>query len=186
MKKTLISKEFIISAGKEIVTESGIQALNMRDIAQRCDISVGSVYNYFPSKEDLGIAIIESIWTEIIHNSKEYHSTLGFTENILFLFKNIQKGSKRYPSFFRVHPMTLSNMDKNKGREVMHRYFGHMKNGLIKSLDQDPNVREDVFSDKFTKAKFVDFVFSNILTLLMKEEKSCDYLVEIVKCIIYD
>lgn len=186
MKKTLISKESILSAGKEIVNQSGIQALNMRDVAQRCGIAVGSVYNYFPSKGDLIIATIESVWTEIMHDSKGCYSAPGFTENILFLFKNIQRGSKRYPSFFRMHPISLENIDKNKGREVMHRYFGHMKKGLLEALDQDPNVREDIFSDKFTKSAFVDFVFSNILTVLMNEESSCDYLLEIVKRTIYE
>ncbi|MDD4781161.1 MAG: TetR/AcrR family transcriptional regulator [Tissierellia bacterium] len=37
--------------------------LNMKDVAHKCGISVGSVYNYFQSKGDLIVATIESIWT---------------------------------------------------------------------------------------------------------------------------
>lgn len=185
MNKTLTSREAILSAGKEIVSQSGIQALNMRELAQKCGISVGSIYNYFPSKEDLIIATVESIWTEIMYDSIGFHSKLGFTENLLFLFESIQKGSKKYPSFFSVHSMSFANIDKNKGREVMNRYFSLIKKGLIKALDQDPNVRKDAFSDKFTKSDFADFVFSNILTLLMLEESSCGCLLEIVRRTIY-
>ncbi|NLC64792.1 MAG: TetR/AcrR family transcriptional regulator, partial [Erysipelothrix sp.] len=76
------SKEAILSVGKEIVSQSGINALNMRNIAQRCNISVGSVYNYFPSKGDLIIATIESVWQEIIYDSQNDHEKLGFTETM--------------------------------------------------------------------------------------------------------
>ena len=59
MNKTLISKEYILSKCKEMVIESGIQSLNMRDVASRCSVSVGTVYNYFPSKSDMIVATIE-------------------------------------------------------------------------------------------------------------------------------
>jgi AcrR family transcriptional regulator len=180
-----ISKEAILSVGKETVSQSGINALNMRNIAQKCSISVGSVYNYFPSKGDLVIATIEAVWQEIIYDSKCCYTKLGFTENIYYLFKDIQKGSEKYPSFFSVHPMGLANMHKKMGREVMHQYFSYMKNGLLTALERDPNVKENVFSDTFTKSAFVEFIFSNMLTLLMNEKTSCDYVLEIVRRIIY-
>jgi len=180
-----VSKEAILSVGKEIVSQSGINALNMRNIAQRCNISVGSVYNYFPSKGDLIIATIESVWQEIIYDSQNDHEKLGFTETIYVIFENIQKGSQKYSSFFSVHPLSLANMQKKQGREVMHQYFMYMKKGLLTALEQDTKVREEVFSDAFTKSAFVDFIFSNILTLLMNEKTSCEYLLEIVRQILY-
>lgn len=48
MSKTITSQEAILGAGKEIVLEYGLQGLNIRDVAKRCGISVGSIYNYFP------------------------------------------------------------------------------------------------------------------------------------------
>lgn len=185
MNKTLTSREEILCVGKEIIIQSGIQALNMRDVAHKCSVSVGSVYNYFPSKGDLIVATIESVWTEIMHDSKGCSAQLGFAENVLFLFKNIQKGCQKYPSFFSVHSMSLANVDKNKGREVMEHYFVHIKKGLLESLHQDQDIRKDAFSDMFSKSDFVDFVFSNIVTLLMKEANTCDFLLEVVKRMIY-
>lgn len=185
MKPQVITKEAILSVGKEIVAQAGITALNMRHIAQRCNISVGSVYNYFPSKGDLIIATIESVWQEIIYDSTTSQPKIGFLENIQFLFGNIQKGSTAYPSFFTLHPTSLATMHKKPGRDVMHQYFASMKKGLLTALEQDPKVREDVFSETFTESEFIDFVFSNILTLLMHEKVSCDYLLEIIKRILY-
>lgn len=185
MKTKSISKEAILSAGKEIVAQSGINALNIRNLAQRCSISVGSVYNYFPSKGDLIIATIESVWQEILYESNIDQVTLGFTEHIEFLFRNIQKGSEKYPSFFSVHPMSLANVHKTTGREVMHQYVEHMKQSLLNALAQDPNVKEDIFTETFTQTSFVDFVFSNIITLLSNGKNDCTYLLEIVGHILY-
>ncbi len=71
--------------------------------------------------------------------------------------------------------MSIASLDKNKGREVMNRYFAHIKNRLLESLHNDQRIRKDAFSSQFTKPDFVDFVFSNIITLLMKDAKSCDF-----------
>lgn len=185
MNKTLISKESILSKCKEMVIESGIQSLNMRDVAARCSVSVGTVYNYFPSKSDMIVATIESIWTEIMHGSKVCNLQYTFADNILSLFNNVQEGCKKYPSFFSVHSMSVANLDKNKGRDSMNKYFDHIKMGLLDSLNHDKQVKKDAFSESFTKLDFIDFVFSNIITLLMNEAKSCDFLLEVVKRAIY-
>ncbi|EYE87805.1 TetR family transcriptional regulator [Fervidicella metallireducens AeB] len=185
MNKTYISKEILILTAKEIVAQSSIQALNMREVAQRCGIAVGSIYNYFPSKEDFIIATIESIWQEIMHDLTNCSLSLNFAENVFLLFNNIHKGCQKYPSFFQLHSMSLNNLDKNKGRQAMQQYFNTIKALLLKNLEKDPDVRENVFCNEFTKPDFVDFIFSNILTLLMNEEQSCDFLLQIIKHIIY-
>lgn len=185
MNKTITSREAILSAGKEIIVQSGIQGLSIRDVARKCNVSVGSVYNYFPSKGDLIVATIESVWTEIMHDTKSCISQNNFTENVLSLYNNIHKGCIKYPSFFSVHSISIASMDKAKGREAMNRYFDHIKNGLLESLYCDQGIRKDVFSNQFTKSDFIDFVFSNIIMLLMKEAASCDLLLEIVRRIIY-
>lgn len=186
MNSKSISQEGILSAGKEIVAQGGIAALSIRSIAQRCNISVGSVYNYFFSKGELVIATIESIWQEIIYDSKAMPSELGFSDHILYLFKNIQKGFEKYPAFFTVHPMSLAQSHKKSGREVMQHYFTGMKDGLLRALEQDPHAKKDLFNETFTLPDFVDFIFSNILTLLIQGKTSCDYLLEIVRRVVYE
>ena len=49
--KTLHDK--ILAASKEIVASKGFHAINIRAVASRAEISVGSVYNYFPDKSAL-------------------------------------------------------------------------------------------------------------------------------------
>ncbi len=100
MNKTLTSREAILSAGgKEIIIQSGMQGLNMRDVAHKCGVSVGTIYNYFPSKSDLIVATIESVWTEIMHDSKVCVSHCNFDEYVLSLFNSIQMGCQNIHPF---------------------------------------------------------------------------------------
>lgn len=52
-----ISKEDILTTGIEIFSEKGYQDTSVQDIAERCGMSKASFYSFFPSKEDIFIAV---------------------------------------------------------------------------------------------------------------------------------
>lgn len=183
MNKTLTSTESILTVAKDIAKQSGFQRINMREIAKRCGVAVGSVYNYFPSKGELIAATIESIWSEII-DDQEFRRH-NFLQTACSLFETIQKGSEKYPSFFTLHSMSLAGVDRQKGRALMGRYFGQIKDRLLLILREDQGIRQGAFSTSFTQGDFVDFVFSNILILLMRGDASCHCLSEIITRSIY-
>jgi len=185
MNTVVTSKEAILKASKEIATQQGLQSLNMRDVAKYCDVAVGSVYNYFPSKADLVAATVEDIWKDIFHKMSNIDNPNNFIERVTWLFDTVHNGAKEYPAFFTVHSVNFANDDKEKGRKVMNQYFNHIKNSLLQSLLNDNNVKKDTFNETFTQDRFVDFVFSNILTLLINNQQSCYLLNEIIKRTIY-
>lgn len=56
----------LIEATRAELLEKGLDGLGIRDIAKKCRISVGTVYNYFPSKEMLAASVMVSDWNIII------------------------------------------------------------------------------------------------------------------------
>lgn len=185
MNKIVTSKEDILSVSKEMVAEQGIQSINMRNVAEQCGVAVGSVYNYFPSKNDLIIAVIEAIWREIIQGIAADNQASGFLEDVKKLFYGVKSGGEKYPLFFSIHSISVAESGKNQGRETMNRYFASVKSGLLNALQRDPKVNQDFFSERCSQEAFIDFVFSNLLTLLIREQDSCDLLLEIIKGTIY-
>lgn len=185
MNKAVTSKEEILSISKEMAADKGIQAITMRSVAKQCGVAVGSVYNYFPSKNDLVIATIDGIWREIIQNISDCSLSSGFLENVKNLFYSVKSGGETYPFFFSIHSMSVAKSGKEKGRETMNQYFKSIKSDLLLSLQADPKVNQEFFSEKCTMADFVEFVFSNLISLLIREESSCDLLIEIIKGAIY-
>lgn len=185
MNKTVTSKEDILSVSKEIVADKGLQAINMRNVAKQCGVAVGSVYNYFPSKNDLMIETIDAIWKEIIQSISDCNPSSGFLENIENLFNAVKSGGEKYPLFFSIHSMSIAKSGKNKGRETMNQYFESIKSDLLLSLMEDQRVKEDFFSEKCTQHDFIEFVFSNLISLLIQEQESCYVLIQIIKEAIY-
>lgn len=50
----------IMEAGAEVFAEKGFEAATMTEIAARADTAIGSLYRFFPSKESLADALLES------------------------------------------------------------------------------------------------------------------------------
>lgn len=53
------TREMLIQAASVVMSEKGVDAATMLEIAERADMGAGTVYNYFKSKEDLAIAVLE-------------------------------------------------------------------------------------------------------------------------------
>lgn len=55
------TREMLIQAASVVMSEKGVDAATMLEIAERADMGAGTVYNYFKSKEDLAIAVLEEM-----------------------------------------------------------------------------------------------------------------------------
>ena len=185
MNKAVTSKEAILDQSKQIAAREGLRALNIRQLARASGISVGTVYNYFPSKDDLVIATIEAVWLEIMRDSRHHFSPDDFLENIQTLFDSIYQGCQIYPDFLSLHQAGVGEGGRAKGRQLMDKYFDHIRKGLLDSLKADGQVRKEAFSERMTRAAFVDWVFSNLVMTVLSKENNCQLLLEIVKRSVY-
>src|SRR3954447_5080881 len=52
----LARRERILDAAMELATEGGYDAVQMREVAERADVALGTLYRYFPSKVHLLVA----------------------------------------------------------------------------------------------------------------------------------
>lgn len=56
----------LIEEAKKQIEESGYGAVTIRSIAKACGVGIGTVYNYFPSKEDLVAKHLLNDWKQCI------------------------------------------------------------------------------------------------------------------------
>lgn len=185
MNKTLVSKEAIITASKEIASRSGLSALNMREVAAKCGVAVGSVYNYFPSKGELVALTVESIWREIVMGANINFGDSDFLSSVKYLFELAKKGTENYPNFFSAHITGFGSENKSRGREIMKSFFEELKRNLTAVLENDVRVSNSAFNSTFSRAVFVDFVLSNVLMLLQNSTANCNILLEVIHRTIY-
>ena len=68
-----LSEKLICEARRQVL-ESGYASLNIRTVAKNCGVGVGTVYNYFPSKEALAAGFLVEDWSQrlqAIHSAAE-------------------------------------------------------------------------------------------------------------------
>ena len=185
MNTVVTSKEAILKVCRELVSEQGLGALNMRSVAKACQVALGSLYNYFSGKDELVLATIESVWRDIFHMEQDCQTDLPFPEYVEWIFKSVRNSTLKYPNFFTAHSLSFAGSGKNKARELMEGYFAHMKMGMIQSLHGDEAVRPDAFTPELTEEDLAAFVLTNILTLLVQQKESCDVLLAVIRRTIY-
>lgn len=186
MNKSDLSREKIIEAAISLLKESPAAGFHMRSIAAACGVAVGSIYNYFPTKSDLVIAIVEHVWSRVFHPEFCKAGThRRFTQFLSELYCRAYAAQREYHNFFLMHRSLIGPEDRERGRKLMGRYMGHIAGALLESLNQDPDIVPGRWTENFTKEQFVAFVFDNVLTLLSKDQKNCNFFVAAITDILY-
>lgn len=63
-------KELILAKAKEILYKSGYQELSMRNVSKCCNIALGTIYNYYPTKKELVIEMMTDYWCDYIRKTQ--------------------------------------------------------------------------------------------------------------------
>lgn len=185
MNHIVTSREEILQVSRNLINEKGWGAVNIRSVASACNVSVGSIYNYFHSKSDLVGATVESVWCDIFHfpqNEDIFHS---FVNCIQWIYERMEHGNHLYPGFFTLHSMSFLGKDKLKGQQLMQQSLEHIQKQLCYILMHDDNVRPNCFNNTFTPEKFIEFVFSFIVSSLMKQDYDLSILLEVIRRTVY-
>jgi AcrR family transcriptional regulator len=68
----------LIRAASIVMSEKGIDRESMLEIAERADVGAGTVYNYFKSKDELAVAVLEAMMHRLALRIEQV--TDGFTD----------------------------------------------------------------------------------------------------------
>ena len=183
MNTVVTSREEILRAAGEMVKVGKGDGVSMRGIAWECGIAVGSIYNYFPTKNDLMIAVVVEMWKEIFFvplSKIEGKSFLGVVECIL---ERMGENRGEGQGFLAEHAFVVG--DKEKGHLVMEEYLGHMREELLAVLMGDSAVADEVWSDGFSAEDFVRFVVDFLVEDLMRGTDRAVFLRELILRVVY-
>ena len=95
----------IVKTAAELFGERGYQAVSLDDVAERLDVTKGSLYYYFASKDDLATAAIETLGNEWTARLQELSDGLGGTADgrlRALLHTHITIAVRDYPAALRL------------------------------------------------------------------------------------
>lgn len=141
-------KSQILNAAEDVFTKKGFDEARMDDIAEETGLSKGSLYNYFKSKDDLIIAILDRIFQ---HEFKVFESldltSMSATDAIWSFAETTSKDVKM---MMRLLPITYEFMGlafRNKFvQKAFKAYFNHYMDILV------PVIQHGIDSGEFRPA----------------------------------
>lgn len=90
-----IKEKALAEAGRILLSE-GYRALTVRRVAETLGIGVGTLYNYFPSKDHLVAGVMLDNWQGAVHAFEAEGKSGDAREVIRRLFSLVQTFSERY------------------------------------------------------------------------------------------
>lgn len=94
-------RDQIMLATRDLVFEQGLQDVAISQIAQRAQVGMGTIYNYFPSKEDLVFCLFSEIKANMsLHVLEGYDATQPVVDRVLYLLNSLVRYGIQHPREF--------------------------------------------------------------------------------------
>lgn len=94
-------KEAILSRAGEIIELGEYEKFSIRSIAKDCGIAVGTLYNYFPSKDELLKAVIDKHWQMVLNEVDEKCAEVTtITDGICHICEGIRSFTEKHTEFW--------------------------------------------------------------------------------------
>lgn len=174
MNTVITSRTALLDAAKEVVRTQGFEQLNIRRLAAICNVSVGCIYTYFPTKADLVASVVEDFWKGVFHGIDwPQAGEIDFETFFSRLYQRFNEYLTVFSSDWLGKLGQLDGKEYRKCKETQAFYFEHIRKGLLQALEKDLTIPQERWTDTCTKERFSRFVFDNMIAMLRRKEKDC-------------
>lgn len=168
-------REEIFQIAKDMAMEKGLFKLTVRDLAKEADISIGSVYNLFATKDNLILLLIEDYWDASIKTIMPHEkiSNNGFIENLELLYKNLFIISSKFHRDF-IKDMVGLDMNNRSASYTMKKYKDIIKDQILILIEEDKEVLQSL-DDQFNKNDLSEFLLEQFMNLIKKRSSNLGF-----------
>lgn len=149
----------IMVSARKILEDKGYDGLTARSVAENAGVSVGTLYNYFSSKEDIAAAVILADWRPFLEKlSKNMEDTQDPLSAAELMYAGLLSFSESHANIFN---SSAARASINSNALTYHRRLTKMLSELLCGKGVDPVVSEvtvEIFLIKMhERAPFSDF-----------------------------
>lgn len=148
-----ITPVILLTNAESLINRDGISSFSIRKLAMESDVSIGSIYRYFPQKSAILLELTKTYWNDLILQlSKITHENLQ--KSITILLNYIETEKSQINSLLN-HPNLFSGKENSSAKEVMTLYKNKVKEYFSKAIQ----------NDDFLKNKYNSLMQKNIVDL---------------------
>jgi TetR/AcrR family transcriptional repressor of nem operon len=126
--KRIHSKDEIVQAGLDLILSKGFNATGVEAILKQANVPKGSFYNFFSSKEEFGLAIIDKYVAEAVE-----HFRAVFTDESLPPLERVKKSFEARIARFEANDCTKGCLIGNLSLEMSDQYES-VRERLVQAL----------------------------------------------------
>jgi AcrR family transcriptional regulator len=175
-REKLQRRRDIMNAAKEVFFAKGLKMATMDEIAEKAELSKGTLYLYFQSKEELYLSLLEEgnkIFLEIISN--EVSPNLTASEQLIRLSNAYYKFYRDYHQFFEImFFLQHGEFPKEKISNVLYCNCMDQANNTLKLLEKiiTKGVNDGEFKnvDTWKMALFIWSAATGIFSILKEKD----------------
>lgn len=174
-------RDQLLTVARDIVSTSGAEALNIRELALRTGVATGTIYNYFENKDEVLLTLSEEYWRKALAELKSQLQPERFSDQLKHICAFLTERIKD----------TRGNLMKNLGGarldgiQSMRGFQSLVIAELTALLTLDEQIRPEIWTDGFTRERFARFVFDNLLASVTSKSCEHSFLIQIVSRVLY-
>jgi len=177
----------ILEAARKKAYSDGLFSINMREIAVECGISVGTIYNYYPTKNDLLLRVVGDYWDNAPDG---FEQLIGeekpLIEKLNFIFDSLKTYHYGMPKAWLTQQAgPLMDGDISYGLVREWEYFSNVKRIVTRMLIADNHIPAAVWSGFITPEGMGDFITNNMRIILSRRQPDMKPLEEILRRVLY-
>lgn len=185
--KPVINKQQILDIAFDIACTSGLSGLSVREIASACNVAVGTVYNSFPTKNDLVNDVVGRFWNEALADrmpsAKDGDDFVRFCQE---LARQLSEALAKFRDDWLTEIAALDAHGIASARKREESCFAHIRKGLAIALDQDPNVVRDRLQGPLAPDKLCAFIWDSMLSSIKRGDDACETLFDLLRRVLYE
>ena len=150
-------------------------------LAKKAGVATGTVYNYFTNKDEILLALTEEYWRQALLEVKTVVKAGSFCAQVqeifTFLKERIDQSAGKLMS-------SLGNVE-TAGQARMVSMQSAFETVFVRCMEQDADIRGDIWDEGFTREQFARFIMMNMVLLLKSEAPDMDFFIRIIRRTIY-
>lgn len=139
-EKQTARRQRVLEAAMALASEGGYEAVQMRDVAARADVALGTLYRYFSSKDQL-LAAVRAAWTSALERRLGRQPLQGDTraERVIDFLTRATRPLERRPRLAEALVLSVATRDPHAAayqREVSS-WMDRIVLEVLSGLDDD-------------------------------------------------
>lgn len=171
-------REAILKSAKNTLLADGYDGLSLRGVSKQCNIAVGTIYNYFPSKLALIAAIMLEDWTKQL---EEMQRNCDNAENVEAGIKSIYSNLREFAVLYQ-DVWNMSMHSKEVRDEMLNGRSRHQM--LIEQLVSVIYVLLDRFKISYDSF-LLHFIATSLIGYIMEPDFDYEQLNKVFRRILY-